>query len=151
ASSFGDRFPTAKESFAQHLASDFSPDRPPQAALAPSSAPYKVASLGPDLPYRRPTSKEELTTPVSLKSSAFPYSGNNPASDTPSLSSPQGDRRGHRSFSGKVFWQDQTYNDSRVLMHIPESFDLKRPGVIVVFFHGNGATLERDVRDRQMV
>ena len=24
-------------------------------------------------------------------------------------------------------------------------------GVIVVFFHGNGATLERDVRDRQMV
>jgi len=36
-------------------------------------------------------------------------------------------------------------------MHIPESFDVQKPGVIVVFFHGNGATLERDVRDRQLV
>ena len=30
-------------------------------------------------------------------------------------------------------------------------FDVRKPGVIVVFFHGNGATLERDVRDRQLV
>ena len=36
-------------------------------------------------------------------------------------------------------------------MHVPESFDIRKPGVIVVFFHGNGATLERDVRDRQLV
>src|SRR4030088_277682 len=36
-------------------------------------------------------------------------------------------------------------------MHVPESFDASKPGVIVVFFHGNGATLERDVRDRQRV
>ncbi len=48
-------------------------------------------------------------------------------------------------------WQDETYNDSRVLMHVPENFDVSKPGVIVVFFHGNGATLERDVRDRQLV
>jgi hypothetical protein len=34
---------------------------------------------------------------------------------------------------------------------VPENFDVRRPGVIVVFFHGNGATLERDVRDRQLV
>jgi hypothetical protein len=147
AASFGDRFPTAEESFAQHLASDFSPARSPRA----TQAPYKVASLGPDLPYQRLTTRDELTTLVSMKSSAFPYDGNNPASDTPFLDVSQGERRGHRSFSGKVFWQDQTYNDSRVLVHIPESFNLKRPGVIVVFFHGNGATLERDVRDRQMV
>ena len=33
----------------------------------------------------------------------------------------------------------------------PENFDIRKPGVIVVFFHGNGATLERDVRDRQLV
>jgi hypothetical protein len=50
-----------------------------------------------------------------------------------------------------VFWQDETFNDNRVLMHVPESFDARKPGVIVVFFHGNGATLERDVRDRQRV
>ncbi len=33
----------------------------------------------------------------------------------------------------------------------PSIFDVRKPGVIVVFFHGNGATLERDVRDRQLV
>ena len=38
-----------------------------------------------------------------------------------------------------------------MLVHVPENFDVRRPGVIVVFFHGNGATLERDVRDRQLV
>ena len=36
-------------------------------------------------------------------------------------------------------------------MHVPKNFDVRKPGVIVVFFHGNGATLERDVRDRQLV
>ena len=38
-----------------------------------------------------------------------------------------------------------------MLVHVPETFDARKPGVIVVFFHGNGATLERDVRDRQLV
>src|SRR5204862_2809178 len=56
-----------------------------------------------------------------------------------------------RGNAGRVYWQDETYNDNRVLMHVPENFDVRKPGVIVVFFHGNGATLERDVRDRQLV
>ena len=86
-----------------------------------------------------------------MKSSAFPYFGNNPASDAPFLNISKGDRRGHRSYGGRVYWQDETYNDNRVLVHVPENFDVRRPGVIVVFFHGNGATLERDVRDRQLV
>ena len=86
-----------------------------------------------------------------MKSSAFPYFGNNPASDAPFLNISKGDRRGHRSYSGRVYWQDETYNDNRVLVHVPENFDVRKPGVIVVFFHGNGATLERDVRDRQLV
>jgi hypothetical protein len=86
-----------------------------------------------------------------MKSSAFPYYGNNPASEAPFLNISSGDRRGHRSYSGRVYWQDQTYNDNRVLVHIPENFDAQKPGVIVVFFHGNGATLERDVRNRQLV
>jgi hypothetical protein len=34
---------------------------------------------------------------------------------------------------------------------VPKHFDAQKPGVIVVFFHGHGATLERDVRDRQLV
>ena len=99
-------------------------------------------------PYR---ARRDLTTLVSMKSSAFPYSGNNPRSEEPFLNISKGDRKGHRSYSGRVYWQDETYNDSRVLVHVPETFDVRKPGVIVVFFHGNGATLERDVRDRQLV
>ena len=99
----------------------------------------------------KPTEREELTTLVSMKSSAFPYFGNNPRSEAPFLNISSGDRKGRRAYNGKVYWQDETYNDSRVLVHVPETFDARKPGVIVVFFHGNGATLERDVRDRQQV
>ncbi|MCA1497106.1 MULTISPECIES: alpha/beta hydrolase [unclassified Bradyrhizobium] len=145
---FRERFPSASESFLQRQMSDFSPKRAVQSQ--PEQASYKVASLEPQVPYKRPA-REDLTTLVSMKSSAFPYFGNNPASDAPFLNISKGDRRGHRSYSGRVYWQDETYSDSRVLVHVPEHFDLRKPGVIVVFFHGNGATLERDVRDRQMV
>ncbi len=145
---FRERFPSASEGFLQRQMSDFSPKRAVQPQ--PDQAPYKVASLEPQVPYKRPP-REDLTTLVSMKSSAFPYFGNNPASDAPFLNIAKGDRRGHRSYSGRVYWQDETYSDSRVLVHVPEHFDLRRPGVIVVFFHGNGATLQRDVRDRQMV
>jgi hypothetical protein len=148
ASQFSERFPSASESLLQRQMSDFSPKRAVQ--QPPEQAPYKVASLEPQVPYKRPA-REGLTTLVSMKSSAFPYFGNNPASDAPFLNIAKGDRRGHRSYSGRVFWQDETYNDSRVLVHVPEHFDARKPGVIVVFFHGNGATLERDVRDRQLV
>jgi hypothetical protein len=147
---FKERFPSASESLLQRQMSDFSPKRAVQQQPAPEQAPYKVASLAPQLPYQRPP-REDLTTLVSMKSSAFPYFGNNPASDSPFLNIAKGDRRGHRSYSGRVYWQDETYSDSRVLMHVPEHFDVRKPGVIVVFFHGNGATLERDVRDRQLV
>lgn len=146
---FRERFPSANESFLQRQMSDFSPKRAVQQP-SPEQAPYKVASLEPQLPYKR-SPRDDLTTLVSMKSSAFPYFGTNPASDAPFLNISKGDRRGHRSYSGRVFWQDETYNDNRVLMHVPEHFDVRKPGVIVVFFHGNGATLERDVRDRQLV
>jgi hypothetical protein len=145
---FRERFPSASESFLQRQMSDFSPKRAVQ--QQPEQAPYKVASLEPQVPYKRPL-REDLTTLLSMKSSAFPYFGNNPASEAPFLNIAKGDRRGHRSYSGRVYWQDETYNDSRVLVHVPEHFDVRKPGVIVVFFHGNGATLERDVRDRQLV
>ncbi|MBR0913359.1 alpha/beta hydrolase [Bradyrhizobium japonicum] len=147
---FKERFPSASESLLQRQMSDFSPKRAVQQQPQPEQAPYKVASLAPQVPYQRPA-REDLTTLVSMKSSAFPYYGNNPASDAPFLNISKGDRRGHRAYSGRVYWQDETYSDSRVLMHVPEHFDVRKPGVIVVFFHGNGATLERDVRDRQLV
>ena len=143
---FADRFPSASESLIQR-----------QVALrATASARYGPSRSGsrrctPTLTLPRQTEREELTTLVSMKSSAFPYFGNNPRSEAPFLNITKGDRKGHRSYGGRVYWQDETYNDSRVLVHVPESFDARKPGVIVVFFHGNGATLERDVRDRQLV
>jgi hypothetical protein len=142
---FNDRFPTASESLVQR-----------QVALAPPqrkvrTEPVRVASLNPTLTLPRQTEREELTTLVSMKSSAFPYFGTNPRSEAPFLNISKGDRKGHRSYGGRVYWQDETYSDSRVLVHVPETFDVRKPGVIVVFFHGNGATLERDVRDRQLV
>src|SRR5260221_4384803 len=142
---FADRFPTASESLVQR-----------QVALAPPqlkvrTAPVRVASLTPTLTLPKQSEREELTTLVSMKSSAFPYFGSNPRSEAPFLNISSGDRKGHRSYGGRVYWQDQTYNDSRVLLHVPENFDVRKPGVIVVFFHGNGATLERDVRDRPFV
>ena len=143
---FRDRFPAANESFVQRQ----SPDAPRRRTAQAEPAPYQVASLAPTVPYQRPA-REDQTTLVSLKSSAFPYLGNNPRTDEPFLNISKGDRRGHRSYGGRVYWQDETYNDNRVLMHVPENFDVRKPGVIVVFFHGNGATLERDVRDRQLV
>ncbi|MGO8913779.1 MAG: alpha/beta hydrolase [Bradyrhizobium sp.] len=145
---FKDRFPTPGESLLQRQAS--TSDAQQSRRSQPQPAPYRVASLAPTVPYQRPP-REDMTTLVSLKSSAFPYFGNNPRTDAPFLNVSNGDRRGHRSYSGRVYWQDETFNDNRVLMHIPESFDIRKPGVIVVFFHGNGATLERDVRDRQLV
>ena len=151
---FRDRFPSESESIKWPASGE--PPRmrtvrtekiTPEAAPAPSS--YRVASYAPTLPLERP--REDLTTLISMKSSAFPYFGENPRSEAAFFNVSSGERKGHRSYSGKVYWQDETYNDSRVLVHVPEHFDAKRPGVIVVFFHGNGATLERDVRDRQLV
>jgi hypothetical protein len=147
---FRDRFPTAGESLVQRQAATSDAPSRRTAQVQPQPVPYRVASLAPTVPYQRPA-REDQTTLVSLKSSAFPYFGNNPHTDEPFLNISRGERRGHRSYGGRVYWQDETYNDNRVLMHVPENFDVRKPGVIVVFFHGNGATLERDVRDRQLV
>lgn len=156
---FKDRFPSESESIRWPSRTEIARSEPPRQRTvrteritpdaAPAPASYRVASYAPTLPLER--QREDLTTLVSMKSSAFPYFGENPRSEAPFLNVSNGERRGHRSYSGKVYWQDETYNDSRVLVHVPEHFDAKKPGVIVVFFHGNGATLERDVRDRQMV
>jgi hypothetical protein len=141
-----DRVTPANDGSAPRQSAEILRKRNPQA----EPAPYKLASLAPTLPDLRPA-RADQTTLVSLKSSAFPYLGNNPRSDEPFLNVSSGERRGHRSYNGHVYWQDETYNDNRVLMHVPEHFDIRKPGVIVVFFHGNGATLARDVRDRQLV
>jgi len=87
---------------------------------------------------------------VPFDASPFPYQGIVPKTGRPFLDVEEGERRGRHARSG-VLWEDATYSDRRVLLSIPRGFDIRRPALIVVFFHGNGATLTRDVRNRQQV
>src|SRR3977135_1022236 len=143
---FRARVPTANESFVQHQSADAPRKRTAQA----EPSPYRIASLAPTMPYERPA-KGDQTTLVSLKSSAFPYLGNNPRPDEPFLNISNGERKGHRSYGGRVYWQDETYNDSPGVADVPRTLGSRTPGGVAVVVHGKGATLERDVRDRQMV
>lgn len=82
--------------------------------------------------------------------SPFPLDGASSAA-TEYFNLQENGKRGRQTATGKVYWENETYNDQRVLLHIPAKFDLRKPGLIVVYFHGHGAILERDIRDRQQL
>ena len=84
-------------------------------------------------------------------SAPFPYHGAQPEDGTEFMDVAAGDRLGHTSPRGGVYYEDRTYSDNRVLVALPAGFDLRKKAAIVVFFHGNNATLQRDVVDRQHV
>ena len=93
---------------------------------------------------------------ASFENSAFPYHGVIPnyqetGKTRPFLDVDDNGRLGHSSPRGGIHWEDQTYSDRSVLLAAPQSFDPARPGVIIVFFHGNMATLSRDVIARQQI
>jgi hypothetical protein len=123
--SFSDRY-SAALAFAAHPGRETARDR---TGTIPGS--YKVAALSPslsrDVPYALPAIKPPHTKLIGFDNSAFP-----------------GKNAGNGSSGGR-------YSDNRVLVHVPAGFDARKPGVIVVFFHGHRATLERDVRDRQLL
>jgi len=92
---------------------------------------------------------------ASFQNSAFPYHGLIPnyedtGKSRPFLDVDDNGRLGHTGRGG-VHWEDQTYSDRSVLLAAPQSFDPAKPGVIIVFFHGNNATLSRDVIARQQI
>ncbi len=116
------------------------------------AAPAPSAPFVPEvLAHQIPTNIEAKTSLVDFETAPFPYHGNMPGSDRPFLNAGEEGHRGHTNFRGHVFWEAETYSDDRVLLHIPPGFDPKRPAVMVVFFHGHGADLARDVRDRQLL
>jgi len=115
----------------------------PQMMLA--SAPNPV----PAIPHVPLGTIEAKTSLVDFETAPFPYRGTVPGANRPFLDAGQPDARGHVNFRGRMFLESKTFGDDRVLLHIPQGFDPTRPAVMVVFFHGHGATLERDVRDRQ--
>jgi hypothetical protein len=91
------------------------------------------------------------TALVAFDISPFPYRGDDPEKNRPFLDVTEGERRGHSSSRGGTYWEEETYSDRRVLLHIPKGFDARRPALMIVFLHGNEATLARDVRRRQEV
>jgi hypothetical protein len=107
------------------------------------SAPAPKRELGP-----LPASKTAL---VPFETTPFPYRGVVPDKNQPFLDVVDGARLGHSSARGGTYWEDKTYSDQRVLLHIPKGFDPRRPALMIVFFHGNEAMLNRDVRSRQQV
>jgi hypothetical protein len=114
-----------------------------QNATIAMSAPAPKRELAP-----LPSSKTAL---VPFEVTPFPYHGEVPDKNRPFLDVADGERRGHSTVRGGTYWEDQTYSDQRVLLHIPKGFDPRRPALMIVFFHGNEATLTRDVRNRQAV
>jgi hypothetical protein len=90
-----------------------------------------------------------------FQNSAFPYRGPIPADsdssgrERPFLNVDENGRLGHSSPRGGVYWEDATYSDRHVLVAASQDFDARNPGDLVIFFHGNEATLARDVVDRQ--
>jgi len=91
------------------------------------------------------------TALVPFQTAPFPYRGATPGTGAPFLDVDQNGRRGHTTPYGRLYWEDETYSDNRVLLHLPKGFDARRPSLMLVFFHGHGATLERDVLRRQRV
>jgi hypothetical protein len=103
------------------------------------------------VPKPLPVVANTITQLVEFEMAPFPYEGVVPATGKPFLDVTEEERRGHKGMRGQTFWEDETYNDKRVLLHLPKGFDPRRPALMVVFFHGHGATLERDVIERQQV
>jgi hypothetical protein len=95
--------------------------------------------------------KEAKTQLVAFNASAFPYRGNVPDTNKPFLDAKDGKRRGHTTLRGDVCWEDTSYSDRRSLLFLPAGYNPQLPSLIVLFLHGQGATLERDVIARQGV
>ena len=119
---FAARF-AAAENYPSAPGREASANRARTVPVGSTEGSYRIASLSPDVPYGLPAIKQGQTQLIGFENSAFPYHG----------------KAGSR------------YSDNRVLVHVPTGFDVRKPGVIVVFFHGHGATLARDVRDRQLL
>jgi hypothetical protein len=117
------------------------------AEALPRVAPQRPAAIAVAPSIGVPT--EAKTSLVDFQTAPFPYHGEMPGTEHAFLNAGEASHRGHTNFRGHVYRESETYSDDHVLLHIPAGFDVKRPAVMVVFFHGHGAELARDVRDRQ--
>ena len=129
-------------------------NKPPtkqQAAKKPPPKPATKPAAKPTGPPPMPPLKEAKSQLVAFNASPFPYRGAIPERRKPFLDKREGKRLGHTTGRGEVLWEDTTYSDRRSLLYLPAGFDANKPSLIVVYLHGQGATLERDVVVRQAV
>ena len=112
-----------------------------------------LVALGPAMqsPANAAQTGAARTELVAFDNSPFPYSGQPPGQDKPFFDVEKDGRRGHTSPRGGIYWEDATYSDRRVLLHIPRGFNAALPAVMVVYFHGNLANLEGVVHRHQQV
>jgi hypothetical protein len=136
--------PTAARAHPKQTKAKQATKKPAATAAAPAPAAKPVVSATPPL-------KEAKTQLVAFNSSAFPYRGAIPETNKPFLDVRQGKRLGHTTLRGDVCWEDTTYSDRRSLLYLPPGYNPQVPSLMVVFLHGQGATLERDVMQRQGV
>lgn len=120
-------------------------------ATKPAAKPTPVHAAKPAAPSPTAALKEAKTQLVAFDSSPFPYRGFLPDTTKPFLDARDGKRRGHTTGRGDVYWEETAYSDRRSLLYLPQGFDPTKPVLIVLFLHGQGATLERDVAMRQAV
>jgi hypothetical protein len=151
-----DRIALAVEAAPEAKTYSLASQHPPQDdAAARSQTVHNSQKVVHLLPQPRPTDiapvAEAKTELIKFATAPFPYEGTVPGTEQPFLNVVEGEKRGHRTSRGAVLWEDETFNDNRVLLHIPNGFDINRPAVMVVFFHGHGANLSRDVLNRQSV
>ncbi|MBX3500002.1 MAG: alpha/beta hydrolase [Alphaproteobacteria bacterium] len=113
----------------------------PSKQRPPNQRPIRLRPADPLAVVRTPVTRLQA-----FKYGPFPYSG--PAEDgrRPFYDVADGrKRRGRRTPSGEVLWEDTTFGDNRVLLHVPAGFDPRRPALMVFFFHGHGSIIERTV------
>lgn len=119
----------------------------------PSRRAIIAGMLGATLPLPSEAKKRSkpLSAIVAFHTTPFPYRGMLPDGSKPFLDVERGGRYGHTSPRGGIYWEDETYSDQSVLLALPKAFDPGKSAAMVVFLHGNNATLQRDVVDRQRV
>src|SRR5262245_6690010 len=86
---------------------------PPQGAHSADCRP------GTQCPPRGEPLNRAKTAIVEFETAPFPYDGMVPEKDVPFLDLTVGYRKAHRTPRGRVLWEDATFQDRRVLLHIP--------------------------------
>ena len=135
----------------QQAAAQGSAFAPPPAQSAQSKANIvPIPRPRPPIPEYAATTQAK-TDILEFLSGPFPDDDAAPGSSRGIFNIDDEGRRGRRTGRGHIYWENETYNDQRVLLHIPAGFSLQRPGIIIVFFHGHGAEIKRDIGRRQQL